>query len=221
MVDFQCSYCGKAFPQLELKRCARCHSDLYCSRDCQRASWKYGHKQRCKVVPMDPSSPEWDEHLLDKQLNRWIDTWERILWTLGVLALDLPHRPDNIQATHMAVICISPRPHMSNPAQCYKINWGGVWSHERCKSTWPEVPLAPIEELEPNRARLVITMVDEEGDLRRTYVLSCQLGRIEEYRKLPKEFSRKIASRWVSVLAALLDRGDVEEANRKWYKPFS
>src|SRR3569833_1158244 len=41
-----CSYC--AAPDA-LKRCGRCISKVYCNRDCQRAAWKAGHKDMCKM----------------------------------------------------------------------------------------------------------------------------------------------------------------------------
>ncbi|KAI0862481.1 putative MYND domain protein [Xylaria cubensis] len=39
-----CNTCGKASSQL--KRCAKCSTTLYCSRDCQKADWKT-HKKIC------------------------------------------------------------------------------------------------------------------------------------------------------------------------------
>ncbi|KAL1849030.1 hypothetical protein Plec18170_007689 [Paecilomyces lecythidis] len=43
-----CSACKKAEPaeQQTLKRCARCQTTLYCSRECQKAHWKT-HKISC------------------------------------------------------------------------------------------------------------------------------------------------------------------------------
>ncbi|KAL7496857.1 hypothetical protein ACHAWT_005050 [Skeletonema menzelii] len=40
-----CNQCGN--PN-DLKACSRCHSALYCSRDCQALHWKAGHKKKCK-----------------------------------------------------------------------------------------------------------------------------------------------------------------------------
>ena len=33
----------------KLKRCSRCHIALYCSRECQKAHWKLGHKTHCSL----------------------------------------------------------------------------------------------------------------------------------------------------------------------------
>ena len=43
----QCAYfrCGKSGM---LERCSRCHIVKYCSRDCQKADWKWEHKIECK-----------------------------------------------------------------------------------------------------------------------------------------------------------------------------
>lgn len=41
-----CGNCGKAEPGLKV--CARCSSERYCSRDCQKAHWKT-HKKACGV----------------------------------------------------------------------------------------------------------------------------------------------------------------------------
>ncbi len=43
-----CAQCGIS-PETGLKRCARCHSTMYCSKDCQVRHWKEGgHKQKCE-----------------------------------------------------------------------------------------------------------------------------------------------------------------------------
>jgi hypothetical protein len=41
-----CAQCGELFPKL--KQCSRCKAVAYCSRDCQLAHWKAGHKQACQ-----------------------------------------------------------------------------------------------------------------------------------------------------------------------------
>src|SRR5436190_8189952 len=44
----QCAGCTKT--ALNLKRCAKCQTTLYCSRECQKADWKQ-HKRVCSSNP--------------------------------------------------------------------------------------------------------------------------------------------------------------------------
>ncbi|KAG8952291.1 hypothetical protein FRC03_012181 [Tulasnella sp. 419] len=49
--NIACSYfkCpGQSFSISQLKTCGRCHSALYCSRDCQARDWRTRHKNYCK-----------------------------------------------------------------------------------------------------------------------------------------------------------------------------
>jgi hypothetical protein len=39
-----CDHCEK---MVELRKCSRCHAVSFCSRECQLASWKVGHKLTC------------------------------------------------------------------------------------------------------------------------------------------------------------------------------
>ncbi|CAG7555004.1 unnamed protein product [Fusarium equiseti] len=41
-----CKTCQKTEPEVSLKRCAKCSSESYCSRECQKADWK-NHKKVC------------------------------------------------------------------------------------------------------------------------------------------------------------------------------
>lgn len=41
-----CNSCKKSPPEVTLRRCAKCSSTPYCSRDCQKADWKL-HKRAC------------------------------------------------------------------------------------------------------------------------------------------------------------------------------
>ena len=47
-LDRVCSHCStQASESNHLMTCARCKSAFYCSRNCQRAHWKAGHKKIC------------------------------------------------------------------------------------------------------------------------------------------------------------------------------
>ncbi|KAL7918758.1 hypothetical protein ACQKWADRAFT_231453 [Trichoderma austrokoningii] len=45
-MDEKCNACGKGSPEVSLKRCAKCSTTRYCSRECQKADWK-SHKKIC------------------------------------------------------------------------------------------------------------------------------------------------------------------------------
>ncbi|TFK69394.1 hypothetical protein BDN72DRAFT_840361 [Pluteus cervinus] len=220
MGEGTCYACGKTFPRSQLKRCARCFVARYCSRECQRSAWQEGHKLRCEPHPQmnnpEPEflSPEWAELEVDKQLSRWIEIWRPVLYAFGMFALDLPNHPENYNATHMMIICISPRHLMPKRALSYEMNWGDVWTYEKCHEMWPTLRFAPVEGFERNRGRLLVALENEGGDLRRVRMLTWQTDGIEEYRKIPKERSKKLASSWAGVLRSALENGDVEESKR-------
>ena len=46
-VKAKCFSCGKT---AATKCCSRCKCAYYCSRDCQAAAWKSGHKATCKQI---------------------------------------------------------------------------------------------------------------------------------------------------------------------------
>lgn len=50
-----CSTCRKPQSEVTLKNCAKCKSQLYCSRECQKADWK-NHKKLCGGTRNDPAT---------------------------------------------------------------------------------------------------------------------------------------------------------------------
>ena len=44
----RCSHCGKL--DSNLKRCSRCKTAVYCSRDCHALDWKSKHKAECREI---------------------------------------------------------------------------------------------------------------------------------------------------------------------------
>ena len=52
-----CSYCGQSGHSKAIQACGRCLG-LYCSKECQRADWKAGHKKVCKqAAPAGTTAP--------------------------------------------------------------------------------------------------------------------------------------------------------------------
>ena len=53
-----CTMCGYVETESKLSSCASCLSAFYCSRECQKADWKAGHKQACALyAPATPRRP--------------------------------------------------------------------------------------------------------------------------------------------------------------------
>jgi hypothetical protein len=52
-IKYTCDHCGKAQSQgrgaAKLKACSGCKTVLYCSKECQKADWKGGHKAVCNA----------------------------------------------------------------------------------------------------------------------------------------------------------------------------
>ena len=41
----KCGSCG--LPKPDMKKCSRCKTVVYCSKECQIKDWKAGHKHAC------------------------------------------------------------------------------------------------------------------------------------------------------------------------------
>lgn len=78
-----CSHCYEQVQHSKL--CNACKCVIYCSRECQVADWKEGHKEFCTSCKGDL---EWD-----KQVLRWTETKHRWVWrdaaTLGPFVVEL------------------------------------------------------------------------------------------------------------------------------------
>jgi hypothetical protein len=45
----RCTYCSSEGLKMELKKCSQCKSVQYCSKECQVADWRAGHKKECDM----------------------------------------------------------------------------------------------------------------------------------------------------------------------------
>ncbi|XP_044715023.1 MYND finger domain-containing protein [Hirsutella rhossiliensis] len=45
----ECNSCKKSPPEVALKRCAKCSTTPYCSRDCQKTDWKVHKKDMYNI----------------------------------------------------------------------------------------------------------------------------------------------------------------------------
>ena len=51
-----CANCGKPATKVKLSMCARCKAVAYCSKKCQKAAWKSGHKSVCAAPKAAPTT---------------------------------------------------------------------------------------------------------------------------------------------------------------------
>ncbi|PHH79240.1 hypothetical protein CDD80_5324 [Ophiocordyceps camponoti-rufipedis] len=72
----ECKTCQKSSPQVTLKKCAKCSTTNYCSRDCQKADWK-AHKKICskqaEAAPWTKEEPVTVELSPPKGVERGVD----------------------------------------------------------------------------------------------------------------------------------------------------
>ncbi|KAF7322251.1 MYND-type domain-containing protein [Mycena chlorophos] len=45
--------CGLVGPKAQFKQCTGCSEVWYCSRACQKANWRWGHRQECSIIAQD------------------------------------------------------------------------------------------------------------------------------------------------------------------------
>jgi len=56
LVDSKCSNCGPCADHKFTLLCGRCGSVKYCSKVCQRAHWKGGHKEQCDKLVLQSAA---------------------------------------------------------------------------------------------------------------------------------------------------------------------
>ena len=72
----RCGFCEKIFPLTELRRCTKCKTAKYCSKECQTEDWERRHKKHCKeirrlqkIVSSLKVSPSGDPHFLSRGVD--------------------------------------------------------------------------------------------------------------------------------------------------------
>ena len=72
----RCGFCEKIFPLTELRRCTKCKTAKYCSKECQTEDWEQRHKKHCKeirrlqkIVSSLKVCPSGDRHFLSRGVD--------------------------------------------------------------------------------------------------------------------------------------------------------
>jgi hypothetical protein len=61
----RCFYCTSEGLKVEVKKCSQCKRVQYCSKECQTADWKEGHKKECEIYKLSH-----DEEVVFKAMRR-------------------------------------------------------------------------------------------------------------------------------------------------------
>ncbi|TFK70562.1 hypothetical protein BDN72DRAFT_958738 [Pluteus cervinus] len=127
--------CHKRNALNNFRRCANCLSAFYCSKECQLAHWKHGHKIYCKERTADDLLPCRDQEYIE-QLN----PREATIHLPYLKALAAKQHPDAPLEDLMVVIDYSQIP----------VNFSLVWQSEGIKANsealiWPKLQGAELE----------------------------------------------------------------------------
>ena len=83
-----------------LSKCSRCRQVVYCSKDCQKAAWRDGHKHECKVLQLAAAAEEYEAFKLTAEIKAPIlllpqdcsdDSGALIVCDFGQLNIDACH----------------------------------------------------------------------------------------------------------------------------------
>jgi len=99
MPTAKCFYCSVDADLKSLKKCGACGGVMYCSKECQKLSWKATHRFTCS--PMSNEGFEELDRRLGKIIDSWQHAWRGVLERYCVAALDLANNPGR-DVTHCA-----------------------------------------------------------------------------------------------------------------------
>ncbi|KAJ7286244.1 hypothetical protein C8J57DRAFT_1287131 [Mycena rebaudengoi] len=130
-----CGNCRIAGDEANLKKCARCNSVRYCSKDCQREAWKF-HKPWCfssadRKAALERADAASNDHALspgtlrnpfsvsftelEERSNQWVKHHAPSLMSATIQALQLPLDITRTK-THIAYLRIGPLEDSALPA---------------------------------------------------------------------------------------------------------
>ncbi|KAJ7156722.1 hypothetical protein C8R46DRAFT_1114977 [Mycena filopes] len=99
----QCQYCFKSKgPGVDLRKCAACKVDLYCSKECQKSAWKT-HKSKCALNQRTNAFPVEKEDLL-KMLRSFTSKHRP---TIAARTPPAPKQPTSSRASALSPLAAS------------------------------------------------------------------------------------------------------------------
>ncbi|GLB33164.1 hypothetical protein LshimejAT787_0100490 [Lyophyllum shimeji] len=206
-----------------MKRCARCLLVQYCSKECQRLSWKATHKQNCRIHPSRVSSddpnkqpPKSENPMeiitqrvddeIDRTLFRWLEAWRDCFRHWAVISLDLANHPPDRVVTHCMQLIIE-RAHFDfsgDPAKQYKVVEGSVVAISDVKAQYPDL-VVNIDPTNFSFLRWVIILRDPLGGMWKLRMHHWHERRIGLFRQMGKEMSAGLSGEWALLLRAAVN----------------
>jgi len=209
-----CAYCMKDVGRENLKLCQGCRTVRYCSKVCQRAAWKHGHKKSCQIVTPDASaSHEW------RAMSKFIDAWKGVLTSWSCWALDLSNHPKDRLQSHIFFLEFEARSKPpSRPLQSYRMVGGHVLSRQDFRQRMVDLDMGDeqIAEWESDVRGVDTVQVamycHGPHPLMRWLYFSLRDGG-EDLRSTPPEFSRVISENWQEKLTDIMETGQIERSS--------
>ncbi|RDB16942.1 hypothetical protein Hypma_002611 [Hypsizygus marmoreus] len=97
-VQKACHWCGKKQEDKAFQACSRCKEVIYCSKECQVASWPH-HKAGCKLSSQNKEVLGAQSPAMAKAIanfKKWHASHVPALRSAAICALDLGHNPSNL-----------------------------------------------------------------------------------------------------------------------------
>jgi len=114
-----------------MKNCASCKAIIYCSKECQKESWRKGHKETCAKISNPQNAAD--------ELCHWFTMWSPSFVYATTWSLDLKNNPGH-NMKHALMLFVE-KTDSTDPAHRYKII--GQWfvplsTHKHVKRVAPE-----------------------------------------------------------------------------------
>lgn len=224
-----CYWCNKEIPDGQVKRCSRCRLTVYCSKECQTASWKTGHKANCTPNPLfnapdgtampkpDKFSDEWVEQQVDKRLSAWLQAWRATFCQFAILSLDLPNHPRDRNVTHCMTLWVRANVLHEDRMRDYWIKKAEVRTIAELQSELPELAgLFSGDPADPTKLRYVVLLENDEGELRRGRCLQFNHRGLDHLRTMPKDMFAGQPLEWSDILKYTVDQSTPGETMAKF-----